>query len=122
MGCHIIIFISSLLPHSGVVFPYSPHVGRYNLNFTNAVQACMEQDAAVATFDQLYEAWRGGLDWCNAGWLNDGTVQYPINKPREPCGGSNNGPGLRTYGRRDKKSRFDVFCYASALKGEFLIN
>lgn len=102
----------------GVVFPYSPPLGRYNLNFHDAVQACEDQDAVVASHEQLLEAWKGGLDWCNAGWLNDGTVQYPITKPRQPCGGSNNGPGLRNYGRQDKKiSRFDVFCYATAFKG-----
>ncbi|KAF3695891.1 Hyaluronan and proteoglycan link protein 1 Cartilage-linking protein 1 [Channa argus] len=105
---------------TGVVFPYSPHLGRYNLNFDAAVQACFDQDAEVASFEQLFEAWQDGLDWCNAGWLNDGTVQYPITKPRQPCGGSNNQPGLRSYGRRDKQmSRYDVFCYTSELMGDF---
>lgn len=105
---------------NGVVFPYSPPGGRYHLNFHSAEQACREQGAVVASFDQLLEAWKGGLDWCNAGWLSDGTVQYPITKPRQPCGGSSNGPGLRSYGRRDKKlSRYDVFCYAAPLTGHF---
>ncbi|XP_035850001.1 hyaluronan and proteoglycan link protein 1-like [Sander lucioperca] len=104
----------------GVVFPYSPPVGRYNLNFPKAMQACQGQDASVATFDQLFEAWKGGLDWCNAGWLNDGTVQYPITKPRQNCGGTKNGPGVRSYGRPDKQiSRFDVFCFASEFNGRF---
>ena len=90
------------------------------MNYDDAVQACESQDAVVANFDQLLEAWKDGLDWCNAGWLNDGTVHYPITKPREPCGGSNSKPGLRSYGRRDKKLfRFDVFCYVSELKGKF---
>ncbi|XP_061585002.1 hyaluronan and proteoglycan link protein 1-like [Cololabis saira] len=102
----------------GVVFPYSPRGGRYNLNFTGAVEACAKQDAEIASYDQLYEAWQDGLDWCNAGWLSDGTVQYPITIPREACGGSNSGPGVRNYGRRDKRtSRFDVFCFASEVKG-----
>lgn len=103
--------------NNGVVFPYSPPGGRYNLNFQSAGEACLEQGAVVASFDQLLEAWKGGLDWCNAGWLSDGTVQYPITRPRQPCGGTSNGPGLRSYGRRDKKSRFDVFCYAAPLTG-----
>ncbi|XP_070760316.1 hyaluronan and proteoglycan link protein 1a [Enoplosus armatus] len=103
----------------GVVFPYHPPVGRYNLNFHDAVQACMDQNATVATYDQLVGAWKEGLDWCNAGWLSDGTVQYPITKPREPCGGSNSEPGVRNYGHRDKKSHYDVFCYVSALEGHF---
>ncbi|XP_029294628.1 hyaluronan and proteoglycan link protein 1-like [Cottoperca gobio] len=103
----------------GVVFPYFLSVGRYNLNFNDAMQACLDQNASVATFDQLFEAWKNGLDWCNAGWLNDGTVQYPIINPRGPCGGTKDGPGVRSYGRRDKMSHFDVFCFASALKGRF---
>lgn len=116
-GRHNNLLISPLLPHSGVVFPYSPDTGRYNLNFTDAVQACAEQGAVIASHDQLLDAWRDGLDWCNAGWLSDGTVKYPIVKPRETCGGANNGPGLRSYGRQDRGSQYDVFCFASALKG-----
>uniref|UniRef100_A0A8C3ALN5 Hyaluronan and proteoglycan link protein 1a n=1 Tax=Cyclopterus lumpus TaxID=8103 RepID=A0A8C3ALN5_CYCLU len=102
-----------------VVFPYSPSVGRYNLNFNNATQACLKQNASVATLEQLHEAWKGGLDWCNAGWLSDGTVYYPVTKARGPCGG-NKGPGLISYGIRNKQmGRYDVFCFASALKGRF---
>ncbi|XP_029018272.1 hyaluronan and proteoglycan link protein 1-like [Betta splendens] len=103
----------------GVVFPYSPPLGRYNLNFQEAEQACAEQGAVVASFEQMFSAWEEGLDWCNAGWLSDGTVQYPITKPRGPCGGSNNQPGIRSYGLRDKLvGRYDVFCYASLAEGE----
>ncbi|XP_034547060.1 hyaluronan and proteoglycan link protein 1a [Notolabrus celidotus] len=104
----------------GVVYPYSPPIGRYNLNFADAVQACADQNSSIATHDQLYEAWKSGLDWCNAGWLADGTVQYPINKPRGPCGGVKNGPGVRSYGNQNKLlGLFDVFCFASAQSGRF---
>uniref|UniRef100_A0A4W4ERU2 Hyaluronan and proteoglycan link protein 1a n=1 Tax=Electrophorus electricus TaxID=8005 RepID=A0A4W4ERU2_ELEEL len=102
----------------GVVFPYSPHLGRYNLNFHDAEAACLGQDAVVASFEQLYQAWKGGLDWCNAGWLSDGTVQYPITRPREPCGGRRTDAGLRTYGQQNKfSSRFDVFCFTVGFAG-----
>lgn len=105
---------------TGVVFPYSPPLGRYSFSFHEALQACLDQDAVVASYDQLFESWKDGMDWCNAGWLDDGTVQYPITNPREPCGGANNRPGLRNYGRRDKyMSRFDVFCFARPLNGEY---
>lgn len=104
----------------GVVFPYSHPGGRYNLNYAEAVQTCADLNATIATHDQLEDAWRDGLDWCNAGWLADGSVQYPIVKPRAPCGGTKNGPGVRNYGNRDKtNSRFDVFCFASPLNGRF---
>lgn len=107
---------------TGVVFPYFLSLGRYSLNFQNAKKACKDQDAIVASSDQLYDAWRDGLDWCNAGWLNDGSVQYPIVKPREPCGGKNTVPGLRNYGIKDKKNMFDVFCFTSYYKGMLMLS
>ncbi|KAJ7994797.1 hypothetical protein DPEC_G00253190 [Dallia pectoralis] len=103
----------------GVVFPYQPPHGRYNLTYHEAQQVCMEQDSTLATFEQLFQAWEEGLDWCNAGWLADGTVQYPITQPRNPCGGLGLGPGLRSYGRRQRLlHRFDVFCISSSLQGK----
>ncbi|XP_078071550.1 hyaluronan and proteoglycan link protein 1 [Mustelus asterias] len=109
-----------LLDLQGVVFPYFPRLGRYNLNFIEAQKACKDQDAIVASFEQLYDAWRAGMDWCNAGWLSDGSVQYPITKPREPCGGRNTVPGIRSYGLRDQmKDKYDVFCFTSNHKGRF---
>ncbi|TSK20000.1 Hyaluronan and proteoglycan link protein 3 [Bagarius yarrelli] len=103
----------------GVVFPYQPHHGRYHLTFKEAQKACNDQDATVATFDQLFAAWLEGMDWCNAGWLADGTVQYPIVQPRQPCGGVDLGPGVRSYGARHKhRNRYDVFCFTSAVAGQ----
>nr|XP_033781542.1 hyaluronan and proteoglycan link protein 2 isoform X2 [Geotrypetes seraphini] len=101
----------------GVVFPYQARLGRYLFNYFDARQKCEEQDALLATSAQLYQAWTEGLDWCNAGWLLDGTVQYPIIQTRGPCGG-NIPPGIRTYGPKDsKKDRYDAFCFTSTIKG-----
>ncbi|MEE6503728.1 hypothetical protein FKM82_004920 [Ascaphus truei] len=103
----------------GVVFPYQPHHGRYQLNFHDAKKACEEQDSVMASFDQLFRAWGDGLDWCNAGWLLDGTVQYPITLPREACGGKEIAPGVRNYGERHKHlHRYDAFCFSSSLQGK----
>ncbi|KAM3877427.1 hyaluronan and proteoglycan link protein 3-like [Diretmus argenteus] len=102
----------------GVVFPYQPPHGRYHLNFQGAQQACEEQDSTLATFEQLFQSWREGLNWCSAGWLADGTVQYPITRPRVPCGGHGLAPGVRSYGRRHRHlHRYDVFCFSSSLRG-----
>lgn len=102
----------------GVVFPYYSQHGRYHYNFLGAQAACEEQDATLATFEQLFTAWEEGLDWCNAGWLADGTVQYPITTPREGCGGVALGAGLRSYGHRHRLlHRYDAFCFAASLKG-----
>ncbi|EOA93738.1 Hyaluronan and proteoglycan link protein 2, partial [Anas platyrhynchos] len=110
--------VSLTLHLEGVVFPYQPSNGRYKFNYHEAKRACEQQDARLATYQQLYKAWTEGLDWCNAGWVLDGTVHYPIINSREPCGGRLLLPGVRTYGARDKqRDRFDAFCFTSALQG-----
>ncbi|XP_036002802.1 hyaluronan and proteoglycan link protein 3 isoform X1 [Fundulus heteroclitus] len=102
----------------GVVFPYYAQKGRYHFNFFGAQQACLDQDGTLATFEQLLTAWEEGLDWCNAGWLADGTVQYPITVPRHGCGGENLAPGLRNYGQKQRLlHRYDAFCFSASIKG-----
>lgn len=101
----------------GLVFPYRSRHGRYKFNFHEAKEACAENDATLATYDQLYRAWTEGLDWCNAGWLLDGTVHYPIIQPRASCGGGLLA-GIRSYGPKDKKhDHFDAFCFTSLAAG-----
>ncbi|MEE6487911.1 hypothetical protein FKM82_015081 [Ascaphus truei] len=103
----------------GVIFPYYPRLGRYSMNFHQAEQACKDQDGILASYNQLHEAWLGGLDWCNAGWLQDGSVQYPISKPREECGKRETATGVRNYGYRHKDDeRYDAFCFTSNLNGK----
>ncbi|XP_032849863.2 hyaluronan and proteoglycan link protein 2 isoform X2 [Tyto alba] len=87
--------------------------GRYRCQLVNGLE-----DESVSLTLHL-EAWTEGLDWCNAGWILDGTVHYPIINSREPCGGRLLLPGVRTYGAKDKqKDRFDAFCFTSALQGQ----
>uniref|UniRef100_H3AVU2 Hyaluronan and proteoglycan link protein 4 n=1 Tax=Latimeria chalumnae TaxID=7897 RepID=H3AVU2_LATCH len=103
----------------GVIFPYHPRLGRYTLNFHEAQKACTDQDGILASYDQLHEAWLEGLDWCNAGWLEDGSVQYPIKRPREECGKKETPVGVRNYGYRHKDDeRYDAFCFTSNLNGK----
>lgn len=63
-------------------------------------------------------AWTEGLDWCNAGWLLEGSVRYPVLTARAPCGGRGR-PGIRSYGPRDRhRDRYDAFCFTSMTAGE----
>ncbi|CDQ72520.1 unnamed protein product [Oncorhynchus mykiss] len=102
----------------GMVFPYQSKNGRYKFTYQEAKEACVEQDGTLATFKQLYRAWTEGLDWCNAGWLIDGTVHYPILHPRAECGGELL-PGIRSYGPRDRiRDHFDAFCFTSRTTGQ----
>ncbi|KAM9309965.1 hyaluronan and proteoglycan link protein 2 [Pholidichthys leucotaenia] len=110
-------FIVVTLRIEGVVFPYQSEHGHYRFTFKEAKEACSQQDATLATYDQLYRAWTEGLDWCNAGWLRDGTVRYPIIHPRPVCGGELV-PGIRSYGPKDRsRDRFDAFCFTSQISG-----
>ncbi|RMB89770.1 hypothetical protein DUI87_33785 [Hirundo rustica rustica] len=84
------------------------------LGYAEAVQACRNNGAAVAKVGQLYAAWKMQLlDRCEAGWLEDGSIRYPIVNPRARCGGRE--PGVRNLGFPDKKYKlFGVYCFKKA--------
>lgn len=80
------------------------------LNFTEAAQVCATDGGQVAKVGQLYAAWQlKGLDRCDAGWLADGSVRYPIRKPRANCGPKQ--PGVRSFGFPAPHRKFGVYCY-----------
>ncbi|XP_016519585.1 versican core protein [Poecilia formosa] len=104
---------------SGVVFHYRANSSRYSLDFKKATEACLSVNASMATADQLTAAFQDGFDQCDAGWLADYTVRYPITQPRPGCEGDLlHRPGVRTYGRRDPSERYDVYCFVDELQGE----
>ncbi|XP_034035086.1 neurocan core protein [Thalassophryne amazonica] len=122
--CEVVVGISDEqdtvpLEVSGVVFHYRAPHDRYTLSFTDAKRVCIENSAVIATPDQLQATFADGYENCDAGWLSDQTVRYPIQSPRPGCyGDRDDSPGVRNYGNRLPDELFDVYCFAKQLQGD----
>lgn len=60
---------------AGVVFHYREGSMRYAYTFAEAQEACARIGARIATPEQLYAAYLGGYEQCDAGWIADQTVR-----------------------------------------------
>ncbi|XP_069784653.1 neurocan core protein [Narcine bancroftii] len=101
---------------TGTVFHYRNN--RYTLTFERAIQACRQNSARIAMPQHLLAAFQDGFNHCDAGWLSDHTVRYPIKTPRPGCYGDKfEYPGIRSYGIRNADEQYDVYCYIEAMKG-----
>nr|QRV07513.1 Lectican 1 [Eptatretus burgeri] len=124
--CHVrwpLWHLTSLMNLSveGVVFHYRVRDGRYTLNYTEAQQACSDIGAILASPAQMQAAFQDGLDNCDAGWMSDRSVGYPITTPRKGCFGDlGDKPGVRSYGVRNPSEQYDAYCFAMRNRGRIV--
>lgn len=76
----------------GVVFHYREGSMRYAYTFAEAQEACARIGASIATPEQLYAAYLGGYEQCDAGWIADQTVRWAPLLPRRCARGLGNSP------------------------------
>ncbi|XP_040137746.2 stabilin-2 [Ictidomys tridecemlineatus] len=92
------------------VFHLRSPLGQYKLTFAKAREACANEAATMATYNQLSYAQKAKYHLCSAGWLDSGQVAYPTAYSSKKCGSGV--VGIVDYGPRPNKSEmWDVFCY-----------
>nr|XP_051701790.1 stabilin-2 isoform X1 [Oryctolagus cuniculus] len=92
------------------VFHLRSPLGQYKLTFDKAREACANEAATMATYNQLSYAQKAKYHLCSAGWLESGRVAYPTAYASQNCGSGV--VGIVDYGPRPNKSEmWDVFCY-----------
>nr|AAF82398.1 CD44-like precursor FELL [Homo sapiens] len=92
------------------VFHLRSPLGQYKLTFDKAREACANEAATMATYNQLSYAQKAKYHLCSAGWLETGRVAYPTAFASQNCGSGV--VGIVDYGPRPNKSEmWDVFCY-----------
>ena len=78
--------------------------------FYQAGDQCTKQGSRLATTGELYLAWQDGMDVCQAGWLADQSIRYPINIATSHCGGGTTGVITMDIDP-DIKSRHNAVCF-----------
>jgi hypothetical protein len=95
------------------------NVARNLYSYAEAEPLCRAFGAELATYDQVKDAWAGGADWCNYGWVKGQLAVYPTQQAtydklqggpadqRGSCGI----PGVNGGYFPNAEQRFGVNCY-----------
>jgi hypothetical protein len=108
--------VEKVLPSGGKeVFSVSSN----KFTYYDAEPLCKALGAELATYEQVKDAWKGGADWCNYGWVKGQMAVYPTSDDtyeklqggpedqRMACGR----PGVNGGYFDNPEMRFGVTCY-----------
>ncbi|KAG9490521.1 hypothetical protein GDO78_006061 [Eleutherodactylus coqui] len=92
------------------VFHIRSTKGQYKYKYNEAIEACKDRDATLATYNQLSYAQKASYHLCAAGWMDGGRVGYPTAYSKPSCGFGH--VGIVDYKVRSNLSEtWDAFCY-----------
>lgn len=110
---------SQLAPEAPTVKQEVFHVSGNNYQYEEASALCAAYESALATYDQVVEAYTGGAEWCEYGWTQGGMALFPTQDTtwaalqqeisesgRTACGR----PGVNG-GYMDPSTKLGVNCY-----------
>nr|XP_033807631.1 stabilin-2 isoform X2 [Geotrypetes seraphini] len=92
------------------IFHFKSPKGQYKLTYEEAKQACQDEGATIATYNQLSYSQKAGFHLCSAGWLDNKRLGYPTTYSSQKCGLGF--VGIVDYGERVNLSEtWDVYCF-----------
>lgn len=109
--------VEKVLPGKKEVF----NIAQNKYSYTDAEPLCKAFGAELATYDQVKQAWQGGADWCNYGWVKGQAAVFPTQEStfnnlqagpedqRMACGV----PGVNGGYFDNPEIRFGVNCYGT---------
>jgi predicted PurR-regulated permease PerM len=107
--------VEKILPGRQQVF----NISKNSYTYYDAEPLCKAMGAELATYEQVKDAYAGGADWCNYGWVKGQMAVYPTQKDtweqlqqgpegqRGACGQ----PGVNGGFFDNPELRFGVSCY-----------
>ena len=94
------------------------HINDNTYTYNDAKAACKAQDAELATYDQIENAYNKGAEWCSYGWSEGQMALFPTSKKTwdklQKTPGSENScgrPGINGGFIANPNAKFGVNCF-----------
>lgn len=94
---------------------YAVSRGGYNLTQNTAADMCRSLGARLATTAEVENAHVAGADWCFAAHVSDGTPRFPIQVPRDGCGGK----AVNVWSPEDKRAGANCYGIKPSINDDY---